>query len=604
MRARDRTPHTSHDVEPLVLEVAWNRLLATANEQQATLVRTAFSTVVRESQDLACGVFDTHGHMVAQSETGTPGHINAMATGVRHFLTAFPAETLAPGDVLITNDPWKTAGQINDITLVTPIYHRERIAAYFANTCHMADIGGRILSAEAREVYEEGLFIPLTKLFRAGVRNEDLFALLRANVRTPGEVEGDLYAMAGCNDAGGRRLVELLDEYGWPTLDPLAGAIISRSERAVREAIAALPDGVYTSEIWSDGFEEPVRLAATVTIAVDELTVDHAGSSPQSRHGINVVLNYTHAYTSFAVKCVIAPDVPHNEGAFRPVHVTAPPGCILNAQHPAPVAARHLIGHFLPNLLFGALAPVLPDKIMADGAAALWITVFRGRRRMSTEPFSFTLFQCGGTGARATQDGLSAVGFPSGVAGVPAEVMETLTPLVITERKLRTDSGGAGRWRGGLGQVTRIACRTDEPWGMSGLYDRTRFPAAGLFGGHAGLAGEFETTGGEPATPREFVSLAPESEAIISLPGGGGYGHPVERDPTRVLDDVVNGYVSIEAAEREYGVRITCSRHAGERVILPERYALDLEATRNLRARCDTRRAQSPPTSQRSKRTA
>src|SRR5438874_12260740 len=317
----------------------------------------------------------------------------------------------------------------------------------------MVDIGGRILSAEAREVYEEGLYIPITKLFTRGERNEELFKIIRGNVRTPREVEGDLYAMASCNDVGGAQLLKFMTEFGLDSIDPLAEAIIDRSERALRSAIGRLPDGVYENETFSDGFEEPVLLKAAVTIDGDELTVDHAGSSPQSRYGINVVMNYTHAYTSFAVKCAIAPEVPHNEGSFRPVTVTAPPGCILNAQHPAPVAARHLIGHFLPGLIFGALAHAMPDRLMADGAASIWITMFRGKKQTQL-PYTFMLFQCGGTGARPNKDGLNNVGFPSGVAGVPAEVMESLTGLVVERREVRMDSAGAGKFRGGCGQYT------------------------------------------------------------------------------------------------------------------------------------------------------
>ncbi|MCC7107023.1 MAG: hydantoinase B/oxoprolinase family protein, partial [Chloroflexi bacterium] len=313
-------------LDPIVLEVLWNRLLSVTNEQQAALMRTAFSTIVRESKDLACGVFDTRGNMIAQSETGTPGHINAMATSMHHFMQAYPPDTLQPGDVLITNDPWMTAGQINDVTIVTPIFKADRVVAYFANTCHMADIGGRILSAEAREVYEEGLYIPITRLFSGGVRNEELFKIVRGNVRAPNEVEGDLYAMTACNDVGGARLIEFMDEFGLDSIDPLGEAIIERSEAAMRRKIAELPDGEYDNELWSDGFEEPVLIKAKVIVDGDTLTVDHAGSSPQSRYGINVVLNYTHAYTSFAVKAAISPEVPHNEGAFRPVRVIAPPG--------------------------------------------------------------------------------------------------------------------------------------------------------------------------------------------------------------------------------------------------------------------------------------
>src|SRR4051794_8302351 len=523
-------------IDPIALEVLWSRLLSVTNEQQAALMRTAFSTVVRESQDLACGVFDTRGNMVAQSETGTPGHINAMATCMRHFMAACPESTLEPGDVLITNDPWMTAGQINDITLVTPIFLDRRVVAYFANTCHMVDIGGRILSAEAREVYEEGFLIPIMKLFRAGERNEELFKLLLANVRTPREVEGDLYAMASCNDVGGTQLLEFMREFSLDSIDPLAEAIIDRSERATRAAIEKLPDGVYENETYSDGFPDPVLLKAKVTIDGSNLTVDHAGSSPQSKYGINVVMNYTHAYTSFAVKCAISPEVPHNEGSFRPVHVTAPPGCILNALHPAPVAARHLIGHFLPGLIFGALAGAMPDRLMADGAASIWISMFRGSKPApAADPYTFMLFQCGGTGARPTKDGLNNTGFPSGVAGVPAEVVENLTGLVVERKEVRPDSGGPGTFRGGCGQFTTFADRSGETWSMSGMYDRLKFAAQGLLGGGPGEAGSYPPSGGGSANPKKLRFHPAPPPAETPLPRRPGQREPLGRAPPTVV---------------------------------------------------------------------
>lgn len=573
---------TSRVIDPVTLEILWSRILAVTNEQQAALIRTAFSTVVRESQDLACGVFDTQGNMLAQSETGTPGHINAMATCMRHFMAVYPPASLEPGDVLITNDPWMTAGQINDVTLVTPIFRHGRIVAYFTNTCHMVDIGGRILSAEAREVYEEGLYIPITKLFFGSQPNEELFKIIRGNVRTPNEVEGDLHAMVTCNDVGGRRLLEFMDEFGLESIDPLARQIIDRSERAMRAAIAELPDGEYENEIWSDGYEEPVVLKAKVTVRGDELFVDHTGSSPQSRYGINVVLNYTHAYTSFAVKCAISPDVPHNEGAFRPVHVTAPPGTILNAQHPAPVAARHLVGHFLPNLVFGALAQAIPERLMADGAASLWITMFRGQR-LTGDPFTFMLFQCGGTGARPTKDGLNNVGFPSGVGGVPAEMMENLTDLVMRRREIRPDSGGPGRFRGGCGQFTTFGSRASTPWYMSGMYDRLQFAAKGLLGGQSGATGSFTVSDGRQPNPKELLELASDHVVDSALPGGGGYFDPLTRDPPAVLDDVVNGYVTLESAARDYGVVIRCHKRPDELITVPEHFEIDLVATERTR---------------------
>jgi N-methylhydantoinase B len=574
----------TNTLDLITLEVLWNRLLSVVNEQQVTLMRTAFSTVVRESQDLACGVFDTRGSMIAQSLTGTPGHINAMATGVRHFLKAYPAETLQPGDVLITNDPWQTAGQINDMTILTPVFKDARVIGYFASTCHSPDIGGRIFSGEAREIYEEGLRIPITKLFIRDEPNHELFKIIRANVRTPNETIGDLYAQTSSNAVGARELLRFMDEFSLDSVDPLADEIITRSERAMREAIRTLPNGRYENESWSDGFDEPIRIKVTVTIEDEDLFIDFDGSSPQSSRGINVVLNYTHAYASFAIKAVVSPEVPHNEGAFRPVHVTAPPGSILNCVEPAPVASRHLIGHFLPGVIFGALAPAIPGKLMACGADPIWISVWHGKWPLSQEPFTFSLFQCGGTGARAIKDGLNTTGFPSGVAGVPAEVVESLTPLVQYRRELRTDSGGPGTYRGGLGQWTETGYQGDASWGVSALVDRTHFPATGLEGGKAGSLGEFLVNNTIRPQPKALFPLAPDARVQLNLPGGGGYGHPFQRSVDLVLNDVINGYVSLEAAEREYGVVI---RYLGGQDLLvrpPRLYVIDEEATVALRA--------------------
>ncbi len=570
-------------IDPITLEVLWNRLLSIANEQQVALMRTAFSTIVRESQDLACGVFDTRGQMIAQSLTGTPGHINPMATGVRHLLAAYPPATLRPGDVVITNDPWLTSGQLNDFTVLTPVFRADRIVGYFGNLCHAADIGGHVLSADAHEVYEEGLRVPITKLFDRGEPNHELLKIIRANVRTPEETVGDLYAQASCNAVGARSLLQMMDEFNLPSIDPLADAIIARSERAMRDAIRRLPDGDYSHEIWSDGFEEPIRICVKVTIAGEDIFIDFAGSSPQSRRGINVVLNYTHGYASFAMKAAISPDVPHNEGAFRPVHVSAPVGSILNCAQPAAVAARHLIGHFIPSAIFGALTHVLPGRLLAGGADPIWLSVWRGTWPGANEPFMTSVFQVGGMGARASKDGLSTTGFPSGVAGVPAEVIETLTPLIQHRRELRTDSGGAGRFRGGLGQATTWSNRSNAPWSLSAMADRNRFAAEGAEGGRSGAPGAILADADRPLQPKTVIWLTPETHVHLNLPGGGGYGHPYERLAEQVLDDVVNGYVSIAAAEQEYGVVVRYLGAADALVRLPEQYQIDQDATNRLR---------------------
>ena len=566
-------------IDPVTLEVVWNRLLSVANEQQDALIRTAFSTIVRESQDLACGIFDTSGRMIAQSISGTPGHINAMATSMKHFLAAFPPDKLAPGDVLITNDPWMTAGQINDITITTPCFKNGQLVALFANTCHSADIGGRILSAEAREVFEEGLRLPIMKLFDRGEPNQVLMQIVRANVRQPDEVIGDFYAQTASNDAGGRALLEMMEEFGLDSIDHVAEEIIRRSEQAVRAEIAKLPDGQWSNETWSDGFEEPILVRCTVRVTGDEIFIDFSGSSPQSTRGINVVLNYTHAYASFAIKAAICPDVPHNEGSFRPVHVSAPPGSILNALEPAPVASRQVIGHFIPSAIFAALSGALPGRLMAPGADPIWLSVWRGQN----PSFTLTLFQVGGTGARPSKDGLSAVGFPSGVAGVPAEIVESLSPVVLKKRELRPDSGGAGKWRGGLGQLTEFVRRGEGRWSVSSIADRTKYPAPGLLGGQAGAAGEVTLGDGTQLHAKSLVDLGTGDTVHVNLPGGGGYGEPLQRDSQRVLWDVIEGYITPEEAEKHYAVAVRYTGKPQELVKLPGQWLIDESRTAELR---------------------
>lgn len=533
-------------IDAITLEVMWNRLIAVVNEQAAALMRTSFTTIVRESGDLSAGVFDRRGNMIAQAVTGTPGHINAMATCIHHFLAVYPAETLSPGDVLITNDPQKTSGHLHDFTVITPIFRSAAdpaIVGFFGNTCHVLDIGGRGLGTDARSVYEEGLFVPITKLYDAGVENAELIKLLAANVRTPEPVLGDIHAQVAGNDVGGRRLLEFMDEFGLEALEPLADAIIERSERAMRAAIAELPDGAWSNVVYSDGYEEPVRLEVTLTKRGDELWVDWTGSSAESTRGINVVLNYTHAYTTYALKCALAPEVPNNEGSFRPVHVSAPAGSILNAQHPAPVGARHIIGHFLPGAIFGALAQIIPDRVMAEGAANIWNIQLTGKNA-DGELWTYVWFSTGGTGARPTSDGISAAAFPSGISGVPSEVIESLAPVVIHRRELRADSGGAGQYRGGLGQTLEFSVRTGRPYTFSPLFDRIQFAAQGADGGEAGASARITLSTGEELTRKGARELAADTRVTLELPGGGGYGDPRRRDLEAIQEDLRDGLIT------------------------------------------------------------
>ncbi|PWU19148.1 MAG: hydantoinase B [Candidatus Rokuibacteriota bacterium] len=517
-------------LDPVTLDICWNRLIGVVNEQAAALMRTSFTSIVREAGDLSAGVFDRRGFMVAQAVTGTPGHINSMALAMKHFLAAVPIETIDPGDVLITNDPWKTSGHLNDVTICSPVFRGRDCVAFFASTCHAADIGGHVLSAEAREVYEEGFFIPIMKLYEGGGLNVALDRLIRANTRVPDLVMGDFHAQVAGGAVGGDRLLEFMDEFGFERLEPLADEIIGRTERAMREAIARLRPGTYRYTITSDGFGEPITIRCACRVEGDELAVDYAGSSPESRRGINVVMNYTEAYTTYGVKVIVSPDVPNNEGAFRPVRISAPEGSILNARHPAPVAARHVVGHFLPHAVAGALKDALPERVMAEGSANIWGIQVAGKDT-DGKPFTYIFFTSGGTGARASKDGLSATAFPSGVLGTPAEVIETLSPLVITKKALREGSGGDGRYRGGLGQVIAFRVKTHEPYVCSVLCDRTRVPPLGFFGGGPGSLGEVLINGSPPENPKAELHLMPDDMVEVRLPGGGGYGPPAERDP-------------------------------------------------------------------------
>ncbi len=564
-------------LDPILLEVLWNRLVSVVEEQARALMRTSFTSVVREAGDLSAGLFDRRGRMVAQAVTGTPGHVNAMATSAHHFLEAFPTETLRPGDALVTNHPWQTSGHLNDFTVMTPIFRGGEIVAFFGNCCHALDLGGRGFGADGRQVYEEGLFLPISRLFAGGEPNEELLRIVRANVRTPFEVVGDLYAQAGSNEVGGARLLEMMEEFDLADIESLSDEVCSRSEHAMREAIAGIPDGVYEHRTSTDGFDEPIELAVAVRVEGDELTVDYEGSSPQSERGINVVLNYTAAYTTFGVKCAISPEVPNNDGSFRPIRVTAPEGSILNAQHPAPVGGRHIIGHFLPGLVHGALAKVVPGRILAQGADSLWNTQITGHKT-DGEPFTYVFFSGGGMGARPESDGLSATAFPSGIRGVPAEVIESISPVVMHKRELRPDSEGAGRHRGGFGQEMELGVRGEDggpSWTLSAMYDRTRFPAPGMLGGRDGAAGWVGTASGETLHPKRQQRIPAGERLVLKLPGGGGYGDPLERDPEFVRRDVEDGLVSPEHALETYRVVLTEGEHG---------LVVDEEATARRRA--------------------
>jgi N-methylhydantoinase B len=552
-------------------QIMWSRLIAVVEEQAQTLVRTAFSTSVREAGDLSAGVFDASGRMLAQAVTGTPGHVNSMANAVRHFLAAYPLETMRPGDHYVTNDPWLTCGHLHDLTAVSPAFLAGRPVGLFAATVHVVDIGGLGMGPDGRQVFEEGLAIPIMPLARKGAMNEDLLRIVRANVREPLQVEGDIYALAACNDEGGRRLVEMMREFELSHLETLSDDIVETSRQAMLDAIRRLPRGSYRNELTIDGYDKPATLAAEMTVSGDGIHVDFTGTSHASTHGINVVLNYTLAYTAFGVKCLIAPEVPNNAGSLAPITVSAPEGCLLNVKRPFPVAARHTVGHMLPDLVFGCLEQCLPGGVPAEGASSLWNPQINGGGSIVDElpdgvdpaslpSWSTVIFHCGGAGARPDKDGLSATAFPSGVRTIPIEATETIAPVLFGRREFRDGSGGAGAFRGGLGQVIEIGGADGMPISLLCNFERVAHPARGRNGGRAGAPGRVALLSGRPIGPKGRQTVPPGDMIRLELPGGGGHGDPRRRDPALVAADVADGLISRASAERDYGITLPSDR--------------------------------------------
>ena len=537
MTAQDQT-------REIHMQVMWNRLISVVEEQAQALVRTAFSTSVREAGDLSAGVFDPEGRMLAQAVTGTPGHVNTMAEAVLHFIAEIGRDNMFPGDTYVTNDPWKGTGHLHDITMVSPSFKGDRLVGFFACTAHVVDVGGRGFGADGKSVYEEGIQIPIMKFAERGQVNTTLIALLRANVREANQVVGDFYSLVACNDVGHRRLIAMMEEIGLETLDALGEFIFTRTEAALKARIGDLPKGAWENALLTDGYDAPVRLACKVTIE-DTVNVDFTGSDPMSKNGINVPIIYTKAYACYALKCVVAPDIPNNWASLEPFTISSPEN-ILNAPRPAPVALRHVFGHMVPDLVLGALAQALPGRILAEGAAALW------NIHMSVRPVKggtgrraeILMFNSGGMGARPAQDGLAATAFPSGVMTMPIEATEQTGPVVIWRKELRPDSGGDGQYRGGLGQIIEIEPAQGHEFDFSAMFDRTRIAPRGRDGGQDGAKGAAMLEDGTALNPKGWQHVPAGRRLVLHLPGGGGFGDPAQRDPAARAADVAKGYVT------------------------------------------------------------
>jgi len=540
-------------IDQIRLQLLWARLIAIVEEQAQTLMRTAFSATVREAGDLSAGVFDTKGRMLAQAVTGTPGHVNAMAASVGFFLRKFPVDAMAPGDVFLTNDPWEGTGHLNDFTVVTPAFRNGKAIALFAATSHIADVGGLGFGPDARQVYEEGLLVPISHLFAGGVLNATLIEMVRANVRDPRAAEGDLYSLAACNGAGIDRLCSTLKEFDLDGLDDVGAIIIENSRAAMLDEVREVPFGAYENSMRVDGYDEPVDLIVRVTIGETGVDVDFSGTSPFSARGINVPLTYTQAYASFGIRCVIGNMVPNNAGSLGVVRVTAPEGSILNAPRPCAVSARHTVGQMLPDVVLGALSKAIPDRTPAEGASCLYLPVLLGGRGIGgDEEFVVNPFYTGGAGARPGMDGLSCTAFPSGVRNTPVEINEAAAPIIIWRKEFRTDSGGAGRLRGGLGQTLEFGHARGAAFAVSKMFDRIRHPARGRDGGDDGGKGaaRLDDGGAMRGMGREIVPAG--RRLIVETPGGGGIGDPESRDSRALAEDVRAGFVSAAAEKAVY----------------------------------------------------
>lgn len=539
------------------LQVMWNRLLAVVEEQGQALIRAAFSPIVRECGDISAGIFDLQGRMLAQAVTGTPGHINTMAEAVKTLRGRFPVQDMKPGDIYLTNDPWIASGHLNDFLLMMPVFHRGYVVGFTSCTSHLVDLGGLGMGPEGTDIFDEGLLIPPCKLMEAGRLNTLLMEIVKANSREPIANEGDIYALIACCESGARRLAGMMEEFGLDHLDELADYIIDTSYRGTLDAIAALPKGVWRNILTVDGYEQLIDLHAALTIAEDYVEVDFSGTSGLSNKGINVPLNYATAYTVFALRCIIGPDIPNNAGSLAPFRVTAPKTCILNAQPPAPVAMRHTLGQMTPDLVYGCLSQALPDDVPAEGASCMYDLPLRHTpeavSRGDTQ-FALELVFSGGTGARPGLDGLSATSFPSGVWGSQVETTEAVAPILITRRELRCDSGGAGRTRGGLGQHIEMRSSEDQDVMLFLSVERVLNPARGRFGGGQGAAGRIRVGEDGPDLPgKGEIRVKAGDTLIFETPGGAGFGDPHERPRDQVQRDLDHGLISREAAQDLYG---------------------------------------------------
>ena len=544
------------EFDPITLEIMWSRLISIVDEAAATLVRTSFSTIVKESNDYACMLLASNGDSLVNNTASIPSFIATLPNTMKHFLKEYPPDQWKPGDVVMTNDPWMASGHLPDITMARPIFYRGKLVAFAGTIAHSPDIGGSIWSADARELFEEGILIPPLKLYEGGRPNSTLMKMIRANVRVPEMVMGDLNAQITAQTMSQNRLIEFMEETGLTELTDLSEVIQSKAEAIMRKAILEVPDGVYEKAVELDGFDAPIRIQCKITVKGSDLEVDYEGTSPQIGRSLNCVLAYTHSYTTYPIKCALDPLTPKNEGSYRPITVKAPEGSILNPRFPAPVNARQIIGHFLTAAVFGALAQTIPDKVIADSGSQPTLRILFTGLGLDGEKFSSVLFANGGMGSRPDRDGLSCIPFPTNSSCGSIEIQESIMPLLFWKKEMIQDSGGPGKYRGGLGQQILLEMIGPEPIRISLLTDRHHHPAQGFMGGLPGSPTRIILNQGQFIHPKSQTLLNPGDRLTVNYPGGGGFGPANERERWAIEEDLKEELISSEAAREIYGLKI------------------------------------------------
>ncbi|WP_417208559.1 hydantoinase B/oxoprolinase family protein [Antarctobacter sp.] len=544
---------TTDLTDPITLQVMWNRLIFIADQADTVLGRTAFSPIVRENHDYVTVLLDSRGRALAQCTWSIPVFISSLpAAAQQYFLKKFTPDMLVEGDVLATNDPEIGTGHLPDVTMITPIFRNGRIIAYAGSIAHLPDIGGRPLHSEASDIFEEGIRFPIVKLHKAGEPNQDVLDMIAASVRLPTEVKGDLDSMVAANKVMGRELLRFLDEYGLDEIDTLADVIHDMSERQTRSAIRNWPNGTYRSEVTLDGYGDDILLKAEVEVKDDSVHVDYAGSSAQVLNSINCRTNYRYAHTAYALKCLLDPETPNNEGCIVPFTDEAPVGSILNPQAWTAGNSRNLIGHVIPSMIFKALEQVAPDEVIGDsGGAPIWAANCVGQRADGTQYGSVQNFH-GGQGGRSDSDGLDTLSFPSNCKVTAVEMYELVVPVLTECKELIPDSGGAGKFRGGLGQRAVLRNLGETPMSVYLASERTRIPCFGVVGGHDGRIGKV-LKNDQPQFPKGKITLQSGDRLTLETPGGGGWGNPAERDRALVARDLKLGLVTPGAAAEIYG---------------------------------------------------